>query len=192
VPHRWGVEAAHGRMAGDRMNGCRFAATGAAVFAAASLASSPALAGQSPAPTSEIRVPVGDASPGARDFGRGRPSSCFTVDPVSITHICGRSSMSSQTPIASSTTTSAAAGNPLRTFGRRTSRFHRIWMLSTTCGATFDSTRRCRSDALGHRPRVEFALCNPKLVPHLVADESRARVARRTTDEALSLGPATP
>ena len=44
-------------MAGDPINGCRFAATWAAVFAAASLASSTALTGQPPAPTSEMRVP---------------------------------------------------------------------------------------------------------------------------------------
>jgi proline iminopeptidase len=55
------------------MNSRRFAATGAAVFAAASLASSPAATGHTPAQTSDMRVPVGDTSLYARDVGRGRP-----------------------------------------------------------------------------------------------------------------------
>jgi pimeloyl-ACP methyl ester carboxylesterase len=55
------------------MNSRRIAAAWAAVFAAASLASSPAATRQTPVPTSEMRVPVGDTSLYARDVGRGRP-----------------------------------------------------------------------------------------------------------------------
>ena len=51
----------------------RFAAILGAMFAAASLASLPAATGQTPARTSELRVPVGDASLFVRDIGRGRP-----------------------------------------------------------------------------------------------------------------------
>ena len=55
------------------MNSRRFAATLAAVFAAAFWASSPAATGQTPAAAGELRVPVGRASLYARDIGRGRP-----------------------------------------------------------------------------------------------------------------------
>jgi proline iminopeptidase len=49
------------------------AATGAAVLAAVVLATSSTAPGQTPAPASDVRVPVGDASLYARDVGRGRP-----------------------------------------------------------------------------------------------------------------------
>jgi proline iminopeptidase len=55
------------------MNSRSFAATLAAVFAAESLASSPVAPGQAPAPSREMRVPVGDARLYVRDVGRGRP-----------------------------------------------------------------------------------------------------------------------
>lgn len=49
----------------------RLAATLAALFAAESWSGSPAATGQIPASTSEMRVPVGDASLFVRDVGRG-------------------------------------------------------------------------------------------------------------------------
>jgi proline iminopeptidase len=58
---------------GTYMNSRCFAATGAAVFAAVSLAGWPPATGQAPAPAREMRVPVGGASLYARDVGRGRP-----------------------------------------------------------------------------------------------------------------------
>ena len=56
------------------MSRARFVSIRAAVFAAASLVSSPAMIGQTPAPTTgEMRLPVGAASLYAREVGRGRP-----------------------------------------------------------------------------------------------------------------------
>ena len=55
------------------MKNRRFPATRAAMFAVSLLASSPAATGQTPAPASELRVRVGEASLYARDVGRGRP-----------------------------------------------------------------------------------------------------------------------
>jgi proline iminopeptidase len=55
------------------MNPRRLAATGAAVFAAASFVCSPGATGQTPTPAREVRVSIGGALLYARDVGRGRP-----------------------------------------------------------------------------------------------------------------------